>query len=154
MSDERVKKLNLKLVVAGEFYEEEEKYRTLVNTLGLNEEILFFNEFIPDDQVSLFMSAADVLIQPYRHATQSGVTPLAMHFDLPMIVSDAGGLKEIVVDKESGLVVEKTPESIATGIVTFFTQEKEYFVKAVREQKVKYSWFNMYQGIIELLSKL
>ena len=154
MSDERVKKLNLKLVVAGEFYEEEDKYRALVNTLGLNEEILFFNEFIPDDQVPLFMSAADVLIQPYRHATQSGVTPLAMHFDLPMIVTDAGGLKEIVVDKESGLVVEKTPESIATGIVTFFTQEKEYFVKAVREQKVKYSWFNMYQGIIELLSKL
>jgi glycosyltransferase involved in cell wall biosynthesis len=142
------------LVVAGEFYEEEDKYREQVNTLRLNEQILFFNEFIPDDQVPLFMSAADVLIQPYRHATQSGVTPLAMHFDLPMIVTDAGGLKEIVIDKESGLVVEKTPESIATGIVTFFTQEKEHFVKAVREQKMKYSWFNMYNGIIELLSKL
>jgi glycosyltransferase involved in cell wall biosynthesis len=77
-----------------------------------------------------------------------------MHFDLPMIVTDAGGLKEIVVDKESGLVVEKTPESIATGIVTFFSQEKEHFVKAVRAQKMKYSWFNMYQGITELLSKL
>ena len=154
MSDERVKKLNLKLVVAGEFYEEEEKYHALVNTLGLKEQVLFFNEFIPDDQVPLFMSAADVLIQPYRHATQSGVTPLAMHFDLPMIVTDAGGLKEIVIDKESGLVVEKTPESIATGIVTFFTQENEHFVKAVKEQKIKYSWLNMYHGIIGLLSEL
>lgn len=154
MSDERVKQLNLKLVVAGEFYEEEMKYRALVDSFGLNEQVLFFNEFIPDDQVPLFMSAADVLVQPYRQATQSGVTPLAMHFDLPMIVTDAGGLKEIVKDKESGLVVEKTPESIATGIATFFTQEKEHFVKAVRQQKLTYSWLNMFQGIIGLLSEL
>lgn len=154
MSDERVKQLNLKLVVAGEFYEEEMKYRALVDSFGLNEQVLFFNEFIPDDQVPLFMSAADVLVQPYRQATQSGVTPLAMHFDLPMIVTDSGGLKEIVKDKESGLVVEKTPESIATGIVTYFTQEKEHFVKAVRQQKLTYSWLNMFQGIIGLLSEL
>jgi glycosyltransferase involved in cell wall biosynthesis len=154
MSDERVKQMNLKLVVAGEFYEDEEKYKTLVAKLGLNDEILFFNEFIPDEQVPLFMSAVDVLVQPYRHATQSGVTPLAMHFDLPMVVTDAGGLKEIVVDKESGLVVEKTPEAIADGIVAYFGRNKADFVKAVQEQKIKYSWNSMFKGIVEMMEQL
>jgi glycosyltransferase involved in cell wall biosynthesis len=154
MSDERVKQMNLKLVVAGEFYEDEEKYKTLVEKLGLNDEILFFNEFIPDEQVPLFMSAADLLVQPYRHATQSGVTPLAMHFDLPMVVTDAGGLKEIVVDKESGLVVEKNPVAIADGIVAYFGSSKSDFVKAVQEQKIKYSWTSMFKGIVEMMEQL
>jgi glycosyltransferase involved in cell wall biosynthesis len=100
------------------------------------------------------MSAADVLVQPYRHATQSGVTPLAMHFDLPMVVTDAGGLKEIVVDKESGLVVEKTPEAIADGIVAYCVSNKADFVKAVQEQKIKYSWNSMFKGIVEMMEQL
>jgi glycosyltransferase involved in cell wall biosynthesis len=105
------------------------------------------NEFIPDDRVALLMSAADALVQPYRHATQSGVTPLAMHFDLPMIVTDAGGLKEMVEDKITGIVVEKSPESIASGIVEYFKMGKAYFVPAVIGQKRKYGWTAMVEGI-------
>ena len=93
------------------------------------------------------MSAADALVQPYRHATQSGVTPLAMHFDLPMIVTDAGGLKEMVEDKVTGIVVEKSPESIASGIVEYFKMGKAYFEPGVIAQKQKYSWLSMVEGI-------
>ena len=119
----------------------------MVNELGLNERIIFMNEFIPDDRVALLMSAADALVQPYRHATQSGVTPLAMHFDLPMIVTDAGGLKEMVVDKITGIVVEKSPESIASGIVEYFKMGKAHFEPGVNAQKRKYGWPAMVEGI-------
>ncbi len=147
MADEQVKVLQLKLIIAGEFYEDENKYRSLVDELQLKDNVIFMNEFIPDDRVALLMSAADVLIQPYRHATQSGVTPLAMHFDLPMIVTNAGGLKEMVEDKVTGVVVEKSPESIGSGIVEYFKMGKAYFEPGVIAQKKKYGWTAMVEGI-------
>ncbi len=147
MADERVQALQVKLIIAGEFYEDENKYRSLVDELQLKDNIILMNEFIPDDRVALLMSAADVLVQPYRHATQSGVTPLAMHFDLPMIVTNAGGLKEMVEDKVTGVVVEKSPESIASGIVEYFKMGKAYFEPGVIAQKKKYGWTAMVEGI-------
>jgi glycosyltransferase involved in cell wall biosynthesis len=147
MADERIQALQVKLIIAGEFYEDENKYRSLVDELQLNDCIIFLNEFIPDEKVALLMSAADALVQPYRHATQSGVTPLAMHFDLPMIVTNAGGLKEMVEDKVTGIVVEKSPESIASGIVEYFKMGKAYFEPGVIAQKKKYGWTAMMKGI-------
>lgn len=147
MTDERIQSLQLKLIIAGEFYEDENKYRSLADELQLKDNIIFLNEFIPDDRVALLMSAADVLVQPYRHATQSGVTPLAMHFDLPMIVTNAGGLKEMVEDKVTGIVVEKSPESIASGIMEFFKMGKVHFEPGVIAQKKKYGWSAMVEGI-------
>jgi glycosyltransferase involved in cell wall biosynthesis len=147
MADYRVQSLRLKLIIAGEFYEDENKYRSLVDELQLKNNIIFLNEFIPDDRVALLMSAADALVQPYRHATQSGVTPLAMHFDLPMIVTDAGGLKEMVEDKVTGIVVEKSPESISSGIMEYFKMGKAYFEPGVIAQKKKYGWTAMVEGI-------
>lgn len=154
MSDDRIKERNIKLLVAGEFYEDEKPYRDLVDNLHLNETVTFLNEFIPDEQVAVLMSAADALVQPYRHATQSGVTPLAMHFDLPMIVTDAGGLREMVADKLSGIVVNKTADAIATGIVDYFKFGKPYFAEAVSKQKQKYAWSTMVEGITAFASSL
>lgn len=147
MADEGIKEKNIKLIVAGEFYEDEQSYRALVNDLQLSNTVTFINNFIPDEQVAVLMSAADALVQPYRHATQSGVTPLAMHFDLPMIVTDAGGLKEMVEDKVTGIVVEKSPESIASGIKEFFSMGKAHFEPGVNAQKQKYVWSAMVDGI-------
>lgn len=154
MADDRIKRMNVKLVVAGEFYEDEQAYRDLVNTLQLNDAVTFLNEFIPDEQVPVLMSAADALVQPYRHATQSGVTPLAMHFDLPMIVTDAGGIKEMVDDKVTGIVVEKSSVSIANGIVEYFNLSKAYFAEAVKKQKHKYAWSTMVDGITGFANRL
>ena len=154
MANNRIREMNIKLVVAGEFYEDEQSYRDLVHNLQLNNTVTFINNFIPDEQVAVLMSAADALVQPYRHATQSGVTPLAMHFDLPMIVTNAGGLKELVEDKVTGIVVEKTVESIANGIAVYLNMGKEHFVEAVKDQKNKYAWSNMVDGINSFSSKL
>lgn len=147
MAEEGVKKSGLKLIIAGEFYEEESSYFNLVNELGIKDNIIFLNEFIPDEKVALLMSAADVLVQPYRNATQSGVTPLAMHFDLPMIVTDAGGLKEMVVDKVTGLVVDINSHSIAAGIEEYFKRGKSSFVESLKKEKSKFAWSAMFDGL-------
>ncbi len=156
MADERIKEKGLKLVVAGEFYEDQAKYLKLIQQLGLADDIILFNEFIPESRIPFFFSAADVLVQPYRNATQSGVTPLSIYFELPMIVTDAGGLKEMVNDGITGLVVEKNPLSIANGIVEYFEKGKNFYAPAILAQKKTYAWPVMANGIIsfwELLKR-
>lgn len=154
MADPRIKETGLKLVVAGEFYEDQLKYTDLIRSYQLEDQVLLFNEFIPEQKIRFFFSAADVLVQPYRHATQSGVTPLSMHFELPMIVTDAGGLKEMVVDKVTGLVVQKDPASIAKGILEYFQKGKDFFIPSLVKQKIAYSWPVMADGILAFWSRL
>lgn len=149
-----VKALQVKLIVAGEFYEEESSYFDLVNKLGIKDEVVFLNKFIPEKEVALLMSAADVLVQPYRHATQSGVTPLAMHFDLPMIVTNAGGLKEMVKDGETGLVVDIDSVSIAAGIKAYFLRGKVSFIDALQKEKSKFSWSAMVKNLVNFYTNL
>jgi glycosyltransferase involved in cell wall biosynthesis len=149
-----IKALQVKLIVAGECYEDESFYFDLVKKFGIKDQVVFLNKFIPDEEVALLMSAADVLVQPYRHATQSGVTPLAMHFDLPMIVTNAGGLKEMVVDKKTGLVVEVNAASIASGIVEYFTRGKASFLEALCKEKSKFSWSAMVKGLVNFFNRL
>jgi glycosyltransferase involved in cell wall biosynthesis len=154
MADPRIKESGYKLVIAGEFYEDPSKYTNLIRSYRLENQVFLFNEFIPEQKISYFFSAADVLVQPYRHATQSGVTPLSMHFELPMIVTDAGGLKEMVIDKVSGLIVNKDSVSIANGILEYFKKGKEFFIPALVQQKKSYSWPVMADGILSFWSKL
>lgn len=154
MADPRIKENGYKLVVAGEFYEDPVKYTELIRSLQLEDQVILFNEFIPENKIRYFFSAADVLVQPYRHATQSGVTPLSMHFELPMIVTDAGGLKEMVVDKVTGIVVQKDPASISNGILDYFMKGKEFFIPALIEQKKSYSWSVMADGILAFWKRL
>jgi glycosyltransferase involved in cell wall biosynthesis len=154
MADPRIKERGFKLIIAGEFYEDAVKYTNLIRSFELDEQIILFNEFIPENKICYLFSAADVLVQPYRHATQSGVTPLSMHFGLPMIVTDAGGLKEMVVDKITGLVVQKNPASIANGILEYFSLGKDFFIPALVQQKKSYSWSVMQAGITEFWNRL
>ncbi|MCE2847669.1 MAG: glycosyltransferase [Chitinophagaceae bacterium] len=154
MADHRIKEIGLKLVIAGEFYEDQIKYTDLIRFYQLEDQVILFNEFIPEQKIRYFFSAADVLVQPYRHATQSGVTPLSIHFELPMIVTDAGGLKEMVIDKVTGLVVQKDPVSIANAILAYFQKGKEFFIPALVKQKNAYSWPVMAKGILAFWRRL
>ena len=154
MADARIKARGYKLVVAGEFYEDPVKYTELIRSHQLDDQVILFNEFIPENKIRYLFSAADVLVQPYRHATQSGVTPLSMHFELPMIVTDAGGLKEMVIDKITGLIVKKDPASIANGILDYFMKGKDFFIPALVQQKKSYSWSVMTDGILAFWSRI
>ena len=154
MSDQRIRGAGIKLLVAGEFYEDEQWYQDLIDRLGVREQLVLRTSFIPDGEVPDIFCAADVVIQPYRNATQSGVTPLAYHFEKPMIVTNVGGLPDLVPHEKVGLVVEPTSESIADGILRFFELGEDFFIPHLRMEKQKYSWSAMVERIYTLADSI
>lgn len=152
--DQKIKDLNLRLLVAGEFYSNEEKYLELISKNQLEDRIVLKTEFIADEQVKYYFSAADLVVQPYKTATQSGISQIAYHFNKPMIVTNVGGLPEIVPDGKVGFVVEKDPSEIAEAIVRFYTEELEaHFSGNAEEVKKQYSWNRMFTTINDLIEQ-
>ena len=136
-----------KLVIAGEFYESRKKYDELIDKLRLHDNVILHSDFIADSQVKNYFCAADVVVQPYRNATQSGVTPLAYHFEVPMVVTNVGGLPDLVPDGKVGLVCEPNPAAIADTLYRYFNLFPGHFVKGLQEEKKKYTWKNLTQAI-------
>jgi glycosyltransferase involved in cell wall biosynthesis len=137
----RLKASNRKLIIAGEFYDDVEKYRAQIAALGLSEDVIIHDRFIGDDEITLYFSLSDLLVLPYRSATQSGVTQIAYHFDVPMIVTNVGGLPEIVHDGVVGYVCEPTSKSIAAAIEKFYTGDNAANLRAnFPEEKKRFSW--------------
>jgi glycosyltransferase involved in cell wall biosynthesis len=141
---------NLKLLIAGEFYEDEKPYLEQINKLGINDNVILRTDFIPDSEVKYYLCAADAVIQPYRNATQSGVTPLAYYFEKPMIVTNVGGLPSLVPNEKAGIVTEPTAPSIANAILHFYQLGENYFLPHLRSEKQKYSWANLVTAIKDL----
>lgn len=138
-----------KVLVAGEFYEDRKPFDEQVARLGLEDILILRTEFIPDKEVRNYFCAADVVIQPYRNATQSGVTPLAYHFEIPMIVTNVGGLPALVPDGKVGLVAEPNATSIAKKITEYFIKDENVFIENLKEEKKKFSWKKMVDAIIK-----
>ena len=151
MADKRIKHAHIKLLVAGEFYEDEKSYREQIQKLGIADRLILHTGFIRDEEVKYYLSAADAVIQPYRNATQSGVTPLAYHFEKPMIVSNVGGLPSLVPHEKVGLVAEPNPTSITDAILRFYELGEEYFIPHLRAEKQKYSWSKLTEAIFTLV---
>lgn len=141
---------HIKLLVAGEFYEDRKVYDDQIAALGIQDSLILKTDFIPDSEVKYYMCAADVVVQPYRNATQSGVTPLAYHFEKPMIVTNVGGLPALVPDGKVGLVAEPNAENIAEKIIAFFETGEEQFIPSLIEEKKKYSWSVMTDNILSI----
>ena len=141
---------NIKLLIAGEFYDDEKNYRDLLSNSVIKNNLIIHTEFISDSMVKYYLCAADCVVQPYRKATQSGVTPLAYHFEKPMIVTNVGGLPSLVPDKKVGLVAEPNANDIAKKIVEYFQLGENYFLPHLREEKKKYSWSNLVQAVLKL----
>ncbi|CAN5559166.1 glycosyltransferase family 4 protein [soil metagenome] len=145
----KTKHKGVKLLVAGEFYDDEKPYRDQVEKLHLQNRILLYNRFINAEDVKHFICAADCIVQPYRSATQSGVTPVAYHFEKPMIVTNVGGLPEMVPHEKAGLVCEPNAASLAMAIDGFFNKVKDYFMPGLLEEKKKLSWERMVEALID-----
>ncbi|MDO9341847.1 MAG: glycosyltransferase [Bacteroidales bacterium] len=153
-SDKRLRNRKLKLIIAGEFYENDTPYRDLIKKYNLENDIIFFDHFIKDNEVSLFFSVADLVVQPYKTATQSGVTQIAFHFEKPMLVTDVGGLREIVPDGKCGYVVKPESIYIAEAIIDYFdNNRKGQFTEEVKREKEKFSWNRMTDSIVEVYNK-
>lgn len=141
-----------KLLVAGEFYEDRKQYDEQVAQLAINNSLILKTDFIPDSEVKYYLCAADVVVQPYRNATQSGVTPLAYHFEVPMIVTNVGGLPSLVPEGKVGLIAEPNAVSIAQKITAYFEKGSDFFLPHLMEEKKKYSWEKMTGAIFEMAS--
>lgn len=141
---------NYYLLIAGECYEDKEAYEKQLALPGVSEKVFNHMQFITDSDVKYYLCAADVVIQPYRNATQSGVTPLAYHFEVPMIVTNVGGLPALVPDGKVGLVAEPNAASLAEKIEQYFTIGKAAFLPHLQEEKIKYSWSVMTQSIMDM----
>ncbi len=142
------------LVVAGESYSGEDDFRALIKELHIpSENIKLFTDYIPNSDVALYFSAVNVVVLPYRSATQSGIVQIAYNFDVPVIATDVGGLAEVVIDGVSGLIAhEATPEAIVTEVKKYFDESLEEQMRSgVREEKKKYSWETFVRGVEEII---
>lgn len=141
MKDERIKAAGIKLIVAGEFYGDSEAYMKQVADNGIADDVKLFTEFIPNNEIRYYFSAADLVVQPYRSATQSGITQVAYHFEKPMVVTNVGGLAEVVPDGKTGFVTEPDPTQIATAILKFYEPNSlPGLQENITREKQKYSW--------------
>jgi glycosyltransferase involved in cell wall biosynthesis len=148
MADTRLEQRGVKLIVAGEFYGNSKPYMDQIARLGIADRTVLCTDFIPDSQVNRYFRACDIVAQPYKSATQSGVTQIAFHFEKPMLVTNVGGLAEIVPDGKIGYVVEPDAKQIADALVRYYDEQREEaFTAAVREEKKKYGWDKMVEAI-------
>ena len=151
-ADKRLRNYPVKVIVAGEFYDDSKPYFEQIDKLGLQDNIIIVNQYISDNNVKYYFNASDIVVQPYKSATQSGVTQVAYHFEKPMLVTNVGGLGEIIPDGKVGYVVEPNTSSIADALVDFYENNRyETFVGGVKEEKKRYKWSNMTDAIKQLL---
>jgi len=150
-ADHALRKFPVKLLVAGEYYTSSEKYEEIIRSNHLEESVVLHTKFIDDSLVPSYFGAADLVVQPYKSATQSGVTQVAYHFEKPILVTDVGGLGEIVPDGKVGYAVKPDPESIKEAILDFLSNDRsESFIRNIKEEKRRFSWEKMVETFVRL----
>lgn len=150
-ADERIDKNRYHLIVAGEFYSNEEKYKKIIADLAIQNEVHLFSEYIPENEVNYFFCASDIIAQPYKSATQSGVAQIGYHFNKPMLVTNVGGLSEIIENGKCGYVVNPLAGEITDALLDFFQNNREkQFSEEVMIAKERFSWTYFTKAIFEL----
>lgn len=145
---------SLRLIIAGEYYDDEEKYRSHIRQNKLEEHCIVFNKFISDSEVKFFFCASEALVLPYKSATQSGVTQISYHFDTPMIISNVGGLAEHFDHMQEGLICQPNAESVAQGILKLCRDEiYKDMSKYIETSKQKFSWQTFTKSLLRVFDK-
>jgi glycosyltransferase involved in cell wall biosynthesis len=146
---------NINLVIAGEFYEDKQPYLDLIEKYQIQNQVILHGKFIANEDVKLYFSAADLVALPYRSATQSGVTQVSFHFEVPTLVTNVGGLGEIIPDKVAGYVVESNGKAIADGIKDYFENDRmPSFTEGMKKEKQKYDWKIFVDEVIDLYKNI
>ncbi len=153
MNNTGLKNKPVRLLVAGEYYNNAAQYQQIIKEEGVEGQLVLRNDFIADEEVRFYFSAADIIAQPYKSATQSGVTQIAYHFEKPMLVTNVGGLPEIVPHEKVGYVTAPDPENIAEALNRFFNEGKpDRFLEGILDEKRKYSWKQLTDNILSLMN--
>ena len=146
--EKKLRQFPVKLIIAGEFYTAAEKYLQIIRDKNLTDYVILRTDFIADKEVANYFGAADMVVQPYKSATQSGVTQIAFHYNKPMLVTDVGGLGEIIPHGKVGYVVNPGSEAITEAIFDFYNNDRnDYFTRNVISEKEKFSWGTMVETI-------
>ncbi|WP_107037604.1 glycosyltransferase [Brumimicrobium mesophilum] len=154
-AEKTLKDKNIKLIIAGEYYTDKTPYLELIEKYQLEDKIIHVEQFIQDSEVKYYFCASDVVVQPYKTATQSGVTQIAYHFNKPMIVTDVGGLKEMCPDGKVGYVVPVDKSLLSEAILKFFDgDQQQNMIAHIIEEKKKYSWAILVQNTFSLMDKI
>lgn len=148
MKDKQIRESGIQLIVAGEFYDDRATYDQQIAEYGIADSVKLFTEFIPNEEIKYYFSATDLVVQPYRTATQSGITQVAYHFEKPMVVTNVGGLAEVVPDGRVGFVTQPDPTEIATAIVRFFEEGIPNLQENIHAEKQKYSWDTFLKNLL------
>lgn len=149
-----IRSQGIKLLIAGEFYDDKNFYLQLIKKLNLQDHVIVHDKFIPNDEVRDYFCASNLVAQTYRNATNSGVTMVGYFYEKPMLVTNVGGLSEIVPDEVCGYVVENNCALISEKIVDFFTKDREKeFVKNVKIEKRKYEWTEFINSLLTLYNR-
>ncbi len=155
MSDPRFEGRKIRLIVAGEFYDNPAPYLDIIEEYGLQDRVVLYDKFITDQEVKYYFCASDLVVQPYKSATQSGVTQIAYHFEKPMIVTDVGGLSDLCPDGRVGYVVEPNAQQISDAIFKFYDMNKEkVFEENIKVEKKRYTWDILVQNIKKLKQEI
>ena len=150
-ADPRIRKFRVKLLVAGEYYTASQKYEEIIRAKHLEDHVVLHTRFIGDNLVPSYFGAADLIVQPYKSATQSGVAQIAYHFEKPLLVTDVGGLGEIVPNGKVGYTVSPEPGAIAEAILDFLENDRApEFIQNIKIEKARFSWKKMVETIEQL----
>ncbi len=150
-SDVVMRQYKIKLIVAGEFYENSKPYLDIIYKNTLEEDVILDTRFIPNDEVAYYFNAVDIIAQPYKTATQSGVSQIAYFYEKPMLVTNVGGLAETIPHGKVGYVVKPNVRSITEALVDFAENERSTeFIKNIKEEKKKYEWNKMTEAILNI----
>lgn len=150
-ADKRIQEAGIKLIIAGEYYDKPDAYQKIIAEHNLGDAIVQVNDFIPDSEVSTYFSAADIVVQTYKTATQSGVTQIAYYYNKPMLVTNVGGLAELVPHNKVGYVTSTDTLEIADAILDFYENNREpEFVENIKTERERFTWDTMIQKLLEV----
>jgi len=154
-ANQELRNMKVRLLVVGEFYTARTPYDELIMKNGLEEDVIIHPYFVPNHEVAYWFSASDIVAQPYKSATQSGVTQIGYHFNKPMLVTDVGGLAEIIPHGKGGYVVKPDHLAVGEALVDFFRNNRyDEYTKGIKAEKYKYSWETMTKNLFLLVEKI
>jgi glycosyltransferase involved in cell wall biosynthesis len=151
-----LKRLACTLLVVGEFYEDSEPYYNLVEKLGLSGKVRFVDRYVGNEEVESFFLASDLVVLPYVSATQSGIVQISIAFDRPVVVTDVGGLPEVVSDGKTGFIVPpRDPQALAGAVIRFFEERwADTMAPHFEAERKRFSWSAMAETIENLYESL
>lgn len=149
MSEIIKKRNDVKLLIVGENYESIIKYKKLIKKNNLENCISFINHFISEQEIKYWFCSSELVIQPYKKASQSGITPLSFQFETPTVCTNISGLSEYIIDNKDGFLSNPNSNDLAKKILMALNSDLTLIKKEIRNKKEKLTWNNFVSNLLK-----